>query len=100
VPARITIDGSEVNTAAIRSYNPEHGTAIVIRPGKYLHNIVEQDHPGVKRVTRPMLEFKSLRAAQCTLGGIAIMHMIRKGQLSDARNLRRTPAEQFYALAA
>ena len=31
VPKTITIDGSEANAAAIRSYNQEHGTAIAIR---------------------------------------------------------------------
>src|ERR671918_2796178 len=81
VPAKITIDGSEANAAAIRSYNKEHGTTIVIRQVKYLNNIVEQDHRGVKRVTRPMLGFKSFDAAQGTLVGIELMHMIRKRQL-------------------
>jgi putative transposase len=59
VPATITIDGSEANEAAIKRYNQEHGTAIEIRQVKYLNNIVEQDHRAVKRVTRPMLGFKS-----------------------------------------
>ena len=59
VPETITIDGSDANEAAIKSYNEEHGTAIIIRQVKYLNNIVEQDHRGVKRVTRPMLGFKS-----------------------------------------
>jgi transposase-like protein len=54
VPEKIPIDGSAANEAAIKSYNEEHGTAIVIRKRKYLNNIVEQDHRGVKRVTRPM----------------------------------------------
>ena len=44
VPETITIDGSAANEAAIKSYNTEHGTAIVIRKAKYLNNIVEQDH--------------------------------------------------------
>ena len=30
-----------------------------LRQVKYLNNIVEQDHRGVKRVTQPMLGFKS-----------------------------------------
>ena len=59
VPEKITIDGSAANKAAIESYNAEHGTAIEIRQIKYLNNIVEQDHRAVKRVTRPMLGFKS-----------------------------------------
>ena len=51
VPEKITIDGSAANEAAIKSYNEAHGTAIEIRKIKYLNNIVEQDHRGVKRVT-------------------------------------------------
>jgi putative transposase len=38
VPEKITIDGSEANAAAIRSYNDEHGTAIAIRQVQYLNS--------------------------------------------------------------
>ena len=76
VPEKITIDGSAANEeAAIKSYNEEHGTVIAIRKIKYLNNIVEQDHRGVKRVTRPMLGFKAFDAAQGTLVGIELMHV-------------------------
>src|SRR6266850_696303 len=81
VPEKITIDGSAANEAAIKSYNEEHGTAIIIRKIKYLNNIVEQDHRAVKRVTRPMLGFKAFEAAQDTLVGIELMHMIKKRQM-------------------
>jgi putative transposase len=37
VPESITIDGSNANEAAIKSYNQEHGTAIKIRQIKYLN---------------------------------------------------------------
>jgi putative transposase len=101
IPEIITIDGSEANAAAIRCYNEEHGTAIIIRQVKYLNNVVEQDHRGVKRVTRPMLGFKSFAAAQDTLVGIELMHMLKKRQMvveEGAEGL--TAADQFYALAA
>jgi putative transposase len=101
VPEKITIDGSAANEAAIKSYNEEHGTAIEIRKIKYLNNIVEQDHRGVKRITRPMLGFKAFEAAQATLVGIELMHMIKKRQMMvEAGAEGRTAAEQFYALAA
>src|SRR5262250_1222623 len=101
VPEKITIDGSAANEAAIKRYNEEHGTTIAIRKIKYLNNIVEQDHRGVKRVTRPMLGFKSFTAAQDTLVGIELLHMIKKRQLVvEERDKGRTAAEQFYALAA
>ena len=101
VPEKITIDGSEANEAAIKSYNEEHGTAIDIRQIKYLNNIVEQDHRGVKRITRPMLGFKSFDAAQATLVGIELMHMLRERAAGRRRSRQGlTAAEQFYALAA
>jgi transposase-like protein len=40
-PAKITIDGSEANAAAIRSDNQEYGTVIATRQVTYLNNIVE-----------------------------------------------------------
>jgi putative transposase len=101
VPERVTIDGSEANAAAVRGYNEAHGTTIAVRQVKYLSNIIEQDYRMVKRMTRPMLGFKSVKAAQCTLAGVELMHMLKKGQLAveeGAKDL--TPAEQFYALAA
>jgi putative transposase len=101
IRAKITIDGSEAHAAAIRHYNVAYGTSIVIRQVKYLNNIVEQDHRAVKRVARPMLGFKSFDAAQCTLAGVELMHMLKKKQMvveEGAESL--TAAEQFYALAA
>src|SRR5882724_7838083 len=101
VPEKITIDGSAANEAAIKSYNEAHGTAIAIRKIKYLNNMVEQDHRAVQRVTRPMLGFKSFDAAQGTLTGIELMHMIKKKQMMiEAGDEGRTAAELFYSLAA
>jgi transposase-like protein len=101
VPDKITIDGSDANAAAIKSYNDDHGTSIDIRQIKYLNNIVEQDHRGVKRVTRPMLGFKAFDAAQNTLTGIELMRMIKKKQMMlDESEEELTAAEQFYALAS
>ena len=63
--------------------------------------MVEQDHRAVKRVTRPMLGFKSFAAAQDTLAGIELMHMIKKRQMViEEEDEGRTAAELFYALAA
>jgi transposase-like protein len=84
--------------------SPHHGLVwsypIAIRQVKYLNNIVEQDHRGVKRVTRPLLGFKSFEAAQSTLTGIELMHMLRKGELTNGSEQGLNAAEQFYALAA
>ena len=101
LPETITIDGSDANEAAIKRYNEAHGTAIIIRQVKYFNNIVEQDPRGVKRVTRPMLGFKAFEAAQDTVVGIELMHMIKKKQMVlEAGDEGRTAAELFYSLAA
>jgi len=101
VPETMTIDGSDANEAAIKRYNEENGTTIRIRQVQYFNNIVEQDHRAVKRVTRPMLGLKSFEAAQGTLVGIELMHMIKKRQmLMEAEDEGLTAAELFYSLAA
>jgi hypothetical protein len=67
----------------------------------FCNHTIEQDHRSVKRVTRPMLRFKSFEAAQGTLAGIELMHMLKKGQLVGEEGAEGlTPVEQFYALAA
>jgi transposase-like protein len=76
--AKITIDKSGANTAAIESYNTEHDTEIEIRRVKYLNNFDERDHRAIKRQMRPMMGFKSFWSAAVTLAGIELMHMIRK----------------------
>jgi transposase-like protein len=100
VSEKITIDGSAANEAAIKSYNEAHGTSIEIRKIRYLNNIVEQDHRTVKRVTRPMIGFKSFKAAQSTLAGIELMHMLHKGQLEGGVEQGFSAADRFYALAS
>ena len=47
-----------------------------------------------------MLGFKNFFAAQCTLAGIEVMAMIKKGQMKTARGQEPSFAEQFYMLAA
>jgi putative transposase len=69
---------------------------ITVFQSKYLNNIVEQDHRFIKKITRPMLGFKSFACAEATLAGIELHHIIRKGQLDLEE---ATPFEQFYALA-
>jgi len=69
---------------------------IYIRQLKYLNNIVEQDHRNIKRITKPMLGFKSFAAAEATIAGIELHHMLVKGQMFCGPNM---PVwEQFYAL--
>ena len=98
-PGLINIDKSSANTAAIKDYNEDYNKRIKIRQCEYLNNIVEQDHRRIKRRCRAMLGFKNFHAAQKTLAGIELIHMIKKGQMRFTRGDRLSPAEQFYALA-
>jgi transposase-like protein len=93
------VDGGGSNTAAIRQYNKEESKRIEPRQCKYFNNIVEQDHRLIKRITKPMLGFKNFFCAQCTLAGIELIRMLRKGQMRNQAGMSKTPAELFYALA-
>ena len=59
VPEKVTMDKSGANKAAMDEINARGDAPIIVRQVKYLNNIVEQDHRAIKRVTRPMLNFKS-----------------------------------------
>jgi putative transposase len=47
-----------------------------------------------------MLGFKTFDSACCTLRGIELMHMIKKGQMLDGNGMKLSAAGQFYSLAA
>ena len=99
VPVKVTMNKNGANQAALEQLNKERKIPITIRQVKYLNNIVEQDHRAIKRVTRPMLGFKSFRSAQAVLAGIELMHMIRKGQFMMEGRDGMSFADQFYTLA-
>ena len=99
VPVKVTMDKSGANKAAMDEINARGETLIIVRQIKYLNNIVEQDHRAIKRVTKPMLNFKSFRAAKNVLAGIELMHMIRKGQLLLEGGIKLSFADQFYVLS-
>ena len=85
LPEKITIDKSGANTAAIECIRADCCADIQLRESKYLNNIVEQDHRAIKRITRPMLGFKSFWSARIIIAGIETTHMIRKGQMDCPR---------------
>lgn len=71
---------------------------IQIRQIKYLNNIIEPDHRGIKRIVHPIMGFKSFDSESATLSRIELCRMLKKCQHIEAKN---SPAfEQFYALAA
>jgi transposase-like protein len=98
-PGKVAMDKSGANKAAIDELNADRAALINVRQVKYLNNIVEQDHRAIKRVTRPMLDFKSFRSASNVLAGIELMHMIRKRQFAIDSAAAMSFADQFYALA-
>jgi transposase-like protein len=108
-PERIVIDGSQTNREAILSCDATDRLEdrsrrelkpIRIRQSRYLNNRIEQDHRAVKRRVRPMLGFKSVNSARAIIGGIEMIHMMRKGQAKYACNPGLSLAEQFERLTA
>jgi len=99
---KVTVDKSGSNKAAMDEINLDREASILDRQNKYLNNIIEQDqrHRAVKRITKPMMNFKSFYAARNVLAGIELMHMIRKGQMIATKGVHLSFADQFYALAA
>ena len=75
---------------------------IIYTKVKYCNNILEQDHRRIKRITNPMLGFKSVESAVCTLNGIEAIVMLRKGQsvFSEINGRKVSIADQYYAIAA
>ena len=54
---------------------------VKLRQKKYLHNIVEQDHRGIKRLVLPGMGFGSFHTARRTIRGYEIMNMSRQEQI-------------------
>jgi putative transposase len=107
-PERIVIDGSQTNREAILACDTESRLQdrsgyklqpIRIRQSQYLNNRIEQDHRAVKRRVRPMLGFKSADSARVILGGIELIHMMRKQQAKYACDQQLSLAEQFHLAA-
>jgi transposase-like protein len=100
VPETLTIAGSEAKAAAIRSANQAPGTAIARRQGKYLNHLMEQDQPGVKRMTRPLHGGQSFNVAPWTLTGLELRHRLRQGPRERGAEQGLTRPAQFYGQAA
>lgn len=88
LPNSCAIDKSGANTASLQGMNAalkKVGSPRRIRVyrSKYLNNIVEQDHRGIKRRIKSMTGFKAFTTAAATLDGLATANMIRKGQLGE-----------------
>ncbi len=104
-PTTITLDGYAASHRAVREMKAAGQLAAdtKLRSSKYLNNLIEQDHRGVKLRIDPMLGFKGFRTAAITITGIELLRRIYKGQFNLGRlrlKDRSTPAIWNAVLAA
>ncbi|HEY0909276.1 MAG TPA: IS6 family transposase [Bradyrhizobium sp.] len=104
-PRTITLDGYAASHRAVREMKADGilPDDTKLRSSKYLNNLIEQDHRGVKLRLGPMLGFKRFKTAAIVIAGIELLRRIHKGQfkLGSLRlNDRRAPAVWNAALAA
>ena len=83
-PGTVTLDGSAASHRAVREMKADGQLprALKVRSSKYLNNLIEQDHRGVKSRTGPMLGFKGFGTAAITIAGIELSRRIHKGQFN------------------
>ncbi len=106
-PRAITVDKNPAYPKAIDELkaNKELSKKVKLRQKKYLNNLVEQDHRGLKRealrdesfvrktsrLVKPGMGFGSFNTARRTIKGYEIMNMLRKGQIKNVKqgNVRK-----------
>src|SRR5258708_36101462 len=94
-PRTVTLDGYAASHRAVRELKADgflHAET-KLRSSKYLNDLIEQDHRGVKHRIATMLGFKGFATAAITIAGIELMHPHRKrqfglGRLGVKRGLR------------
>ena len=96
-PGTITLDGYAASHRAVREMKTDAQLPAdtKVRSSKYLNNLIEQDHRGVKLRLGPMLGFKWFRTAKIVIAGIELLRRIHKGQFNLGRlrlKDRSTPA--------
>jgi transposase-like protein len=82
-PRVINVDKNAAYPKAIDELKEkeEWSEQVELRQNKYLNNLIEQDHRGIKRLTKPGMGFGSFNTARRTIKGYEIMNMVRKGQI-------------------
>ena len=80
-PRSITLDGYAASHRAVHEMKAdgELPADAKVRSSKYLNNLIEQDHRGVKLRIGPMLGFKQFRTAAIVIAGIELLRRIGKG---------------------
>ena len=51
-----------------------------------MNNIIEQDHRFIKRITKPMMGFKSFNSTKSTIAGIELWRMLKKINILKVKN--------------
>lgn len=83
-PRVITVDKNPAYPKALKELKASKKLPQIVkwRQIKYLNNIVEQDHRGIKRLVKPGMGFGSFSTQFWrTIRGYEIMNMMRKGQI-------------------
>ena len=93
-PHTITLDGYAASHRAVREMRDDGllPKRMKLRSSKYLNNLIEQDHRGIKSRTRPMLGFKSFASAANAIAGVELLRRIHKRQFALSRLRRRGQA--------
>lgn len=93
-PHTITLDGYAASHRAVREMRDDGilPKRTKMRSSKYLNNLIEQDHRGIKSRTRPMLGFKSFASAANVINGIELLRRIHKRQFALSRLRRKGQA--------
>jgi len=86
-PLSITLDGYAASHRAVRELHAQsiRWKDTRLRSSKYLNNMIERDHRGVKSRINPMLGFKVFDRAAVTIAGVELLRRIRKGQFNLGR---------------
>jgi transposase-like protein len=103
-PRTITLDGYAASHRAVREMksNGQLPADTKVRSSKYLNNLIEQDHRGVKLRIGPMLGFKWFTTAAIVIAGIELLRRIHKGQfnLGGLRLKDRSTSAVWHAVLA
>jgi transposase-like protein len=89
-PRVINVDKNAAYPKAIEEMiaKKELPYTLELRQNKYLNNLVEQDHRGIKRLTNPGMGFGSFNTARRTIRGYEIMNQMRLGQIEKVEPVR------------
>jgi transposase, IS6 family len=105
-PRVITVDKHAAYPLAFEALQQDRTLpeTCLLRPCKYLNNVVEQDHRFVKHRVNPGLGFGAFDTAQRTIQGYEAMHRLHKGQIEGLTKrdvlVQKRVINQLFGMAA